>query len=397
MSLTKEKRGIDLGTYVYHGLSSQDVIMLDTDTRRLSDKIALKLKQRITRGEWCPDQKLPSENELSLAYDVSSSTIKKSLYELKREGIVRSHQGKGVFVCTPNMRVKTGLIAVVIMDPIHLQHPVMQMRLSGIESVLTQQKYHMAVFSMKADPDVDNPRRWMGLIDPNMIDGAILMAQQIDLAHAQMLTDSIPVCWCDRHWSVPNGSSVRLDYASGALLAVEHLYELGHRRILLCTKDEPNHHIATSQREGFRMGIQMRELTESKNCFIAVSDYTREAGREAAQKLLERTPRPTALICGSDDIALGMFDVFAERNIRVPEDISLVAWNNTITPDQLPLRPTTIATDFKQSGKLAAQKILAMIDTDPQTANPNIETDYVIPARLIKGQTTCPLAVVKAT
>ena len=251
-------------------------------TPSLAERIAQTLKRRIVEGKWLGDAKLPSERELGLEFNVSSSTIKKALYELRRDGDIRSHQGKGYFVNSCKRPRRTHVIAVIIFDSIHTQHPVMQARLRGIEAVLSEHEYHMAVFALKR-PAVEDSRLWMGVLDPSTVDGVILVAQGISPSHVDALASQVPVCWCDSRHRTSRIFSVRLDYTGGVMLAVEHLWALGHRHIAFCAPDIPFHQIADAQREGFRLGMSMRAETHVSSV-IATSGYTREGGKKAARK-----------------------------------------------------------------------------------------------------------------
>jgi LacI family transcriptional regulator len=204
------------------------------------------------------------------------------------------------------------------------------------------------------------------------------------------------VCWCDRRFLPPGVDTVRLDYVGGTFAATAHLLELGHRRIALCTSVAPDHQIAADQREGFRLALQNRNALAG-GVVVPAQAFTDEAGRVAAADLLAHTPCPTAVICGSDDIARGLFAVLSAQRVRIPRDLSLVACNDTIRPGEWPVQPTTVALDFHRAGVLSARCLLARIRGTPWPENAAAGTDEVIPARLIVRGTTRQLRPARRT
>ncbi|KAB8188691.1 LacI family DNA-binding transcriptional regulator [Nonomuraea phyllanthi] len=107
----------------------------------------------------------------------------------------------------------------------------------------------------------------------------------------------------------------------GARLAIDHLVELGHKRIA---------HIEgrrSSRCEGYL--VAMRRHSLAPYIMVEAADSTEEGGKEAALALLTRDPRPTAIFAANDVVALGVLAAAGELGLRVPEDLSVVGYDNT--------------------------------------------------------------------
>ena len=111
----------------------------------------------------------------------------------------------------------------------------------------------------------------------------------------------------------------------GAQLVVEHLAALGHRRI--AHVDGGTGAGARSRRRGYERAMVKAGL--GAHIDVIDGDYTESSGMKGAQTFLGRRPRPTALFCANDLTAIGALDVFDDLAVRVPEDVSLVGYDDT--------------------------------------------------------------------
>lgn len=353
--------------------------------------IAGELRSRITSGQWTPGQQITPENELAREFRVCRATLKKSLKVLENEGLLWSRRGKGRFVSDVHAHNKTWVVGVVLFDQKHLVHPVASLRLAGVQEVLGEQGYHLKVMAMNTSPG-QTPQggrtSLAELLEPSTIDGAIVIAEQADKSQVERLARHTPVVWLNHPTVGSLLRGVQEDHLGGAFAAAKHLLELGHRRIALLTGPE-TFGIAYAQREGVRLA--MREFVSDGRSNLTVL-YSRKAftvqdGRRMSQSLLENSVRPTAVICGSDELAIGAFDVLTQAGLKVPDDISMIAWNDTLTPGQIPLPMTTVCPDFRRSSARGARMLLRMME------NLNVSEEHVMEAEtelIIRKSTTSP-------
>jgi DNA-binding LacI/PurR family transcriptional regulator len=136
----------------------------------------------------------------------------------------------------------------------------------------------------------------------------------------------------------------------GARLAVDHLVQLGHRRIAHIEGSRSS--AARFRCEGYL--VAMRRHALAPYIVVEHGDFTEEGGRRAARSLLTREPRPTAIFAASDMVALGVLTAASELGLRVPEDLSLVGYDNTHLAAIHHISLTTVDQPRRAMGRSAA-------------------------------------------
>jgi DNA-binding LacI/PurR family transcriptional regulator len=136
----------------------------------------------------------------------------------------------------------------------------------------------------------------------------------------------------------------------GARLAIDHLVELGHRRIA---------HIEGTRSSSGRFRcegylVAMRRHALAPYIMVEQGDCTEEGGMLAARSLLTRDPRPTAIFAANDAVAIGVLAAAAELGLRVPEDLSVIGYDNTHLAGTQPISLTTVDQPRRAMGRSAA-------------------------------------------
>ncbi|MFF5210214.1 LacI family DNA-binding transcriptional regulator [Streptosporangium sp. NPDC000396] len=150
----------------------------------------------------------------------------------------------------------------------------------------------------------------------------------------------------------------------GARLAIDHLVELGHHRIA---------HIEGSRFSSGRFRcegylVAMRRHALAPYIMVEQGDSTEEGGAQAAHKLLTRDPRPTAIFAANDAVAMGVLSAAAELGLRVPQDLSVVGYDNTHLAGTRPISLTTVEQPRRAMGRSAAALLSDRIG-DPSKAS----------------------------
>ncbi|MFC4062697.1 LacI family DNA-binding transcriptional regulator [Planomonospora corallina] len=135
----------------------------------------------------------------------------------------------------------------------------------------------------------------------------------------------------------------------GARLAVDHLVELGHRRI---AHIEGNRSSGRFRCEGYL--VAMRRHALAPYIMVEQGEPTEEGGAQAARSLLTRDPRPTAIFASNDMVAMGVLAAAAELGLRVPEDLSVVGYDNTHLAGVPAISLTTVDQPRRAMGRSAA-------------------------------------------
>jgi LacI family transcriptional regulator len=162
--------------------------------------------------------------------------------------------------------------------------------------------------------------------------------------------------------------------------AAKHLVDLGHTRIGLIAGPK-GFRSREERRRGFIEGLEASGLKlDAELCFDGA--YTFESGVAGAAALLRRSPRPTAIFASNDEMAAGAYQAAREIGLSVPDDVSIVGFDDTPISSRLWPALTTVHWPILEMGQAAARKLVG--EADPA------EADLVVPARLVVRQSSAP-------
>jgi LacI family transcriptional regulator len=142
----------------------------------------------------------------------------------------------------------------------------------------------------------------------------------------ELIAEKIPLVSIDESTNAPNSRVLQIDYAHGINEAVQHLGILGHRRIGFVSGPMP-HLTNVRRKEAFELAAKRIGLGP-KQAPVFIDQHTFEGGTRAAEHFLRMGPRPTAIICSNDLMAVGVMRVLAERRVAVPEQVSVVGFDD---------------------------------------------------------------------
>ena len=181
----------------------------------------------------------------------------------------------------------------------------------------------------------------------------------------------------------PDVPSVGSANWSGGLAATRHLIDLGHRRIAAITGPE-DMMCSLARLDGFRSAMNSAGLP-IRNEWIRFGDFHVDGGRDHARDILGQSERPTAIFAGSDLQALGTIEAARDAGLRVPEDLSIVGY------DDIPLsrwmRLTTVRQPLRRMGEEAALLAIRLAD-EPSHGTPRMD----LATNLVVRESTAPPA-----
>jgi len=166
-------------------------------------------------------------------------------------------------------------------------------------------------------------------------------------------------------------TAVSVDQERGGRLAVQHLIDLGHRRIQHLS-GPPDFFEAEARRHAYDTALAAANISPLPLLF---GDWTAEAGRRAAGEIAEGT---TAVFSANDQMALGLISGLAERGRRVPQDISIVGFDDV--PEARYYLPalTTVRQDFAQIGRVAVESLIRQIEGREAIPVPPVEPLLIV-------------------
>ena len=276
---------------------------------------------------------------------------------------------------------KSRTIGVVIPD---LTNPIFPPIIRGIEHALRKDDY-TAIFA-DSNENVDEEELIVERMRDRQIEGLILAtAHRAGQIVDRLAEENVPVVLINR--AADNGRvlSVTNDDYRGAQLAVDHLLNLGHRRIAHLAGPQ---YLSTGfdRREGYLAALKRRNISVDKKLIIACETFSIDQGVTAFEELLKRDVPFDAIFAANDTLALGCYRVLRERGISCPETISIAGYNNMPFIDMVNPPLTTVRFVKYQMGVEAANMLLRLLDEADEPPLPII----LEPELLVRESTRPP-------
>ena len=240
---------------------------------------------------------------------------------------------------------KSGTVGLVIPD---LTNPLFPPIVRGIEDILEPAGYSGLI--VNTDNDGDRERAQIDLLRSRRVEGLIVATAVRDHPLLEELRrDGVLMVLVNRRPDGVDIPSITPDDAGGIELAVRHLAELGHRRIAHLAGPLTTSTGAIRAR-AFGSAVRDLGLDDDPALTVSCASWSEQAGAEALDSLLDAGASFTAVVAGNDLIALGCYDVFAQRSIACPDDISVVGFNDMPFLDKLRPPLASVAIPHHQIG-----------------------------------------------
>ena len=184
-----------------------------------------------------------------------------------------------------------------------------------------------------------------------------------------------------------NALNVRIDDFAAAAEMTRHLIDLGHRRIAMI-KGHPDHIAAVERERGFRTAAKEAGLDE-RDIAVEQGYFTFRSGLEAAERLLDSDPRPTAIFASNDDMAAAVVSVAHRRGLDVPGDLSVVGFDDTAPATTVWPELTTIRQPVAAMAEVALDLLLAEMRSKRQ-GNARLPAERVLEHELVVRESSGP-------
>ena len=275
----------------------------------------------------------------------------------------------------------TKTIALIIPD---LRNPHFCELATGIEEGARASGYHILLSSTTLNDEYAveifkdlSRRRFDGLI---LGSSFILKSEEAQATLEQVRRRGLPIVELSENYGV---DSIGTDYSKAAREVMSYLLSLGHRRIGLIY-GIGGHELAEDRRQPYRAGLEIAGIPIDENLIVECGP-TIEDGYQAAKKLLALPSRPTAIIAINDLLSIGAVRAAADAGLRVPNDLSLVGYDDIPMAKYLVPRLTTVTKDAYASGKKAFEILMRRMQNS-DLPRQKIHT----PARLVIRESTGP-------
>src|SRR4051794_19371724 len=247
---------------------------------------------------------------------------------------------------------RTNVIGVLIAD----FEPFSTEVLKGAADAIRGTGYELVAYSAggRSDEHVGWERRYLSRVMGTLVDGAVLVTPTV----TDVQYDG-PVVAVDPHTGRSSLPTVAADNLQGARMGVDHLLELGHRRIGMVT-GRADLVSAQLRERGYREAHAAAGVPVEES-LLALGAFDPEQAREAARTLLRLPEPPTAIFAANDISALSTLEVAAELGVAVPEQLSVGASNPTPGAARPPPPLTTVQQPMRQLGHDAITMLVALI------------------------------------
>ncbi|RMD92304.1 MAG: LacI family transcriptional regulator [Calditrichaeota bacterium] len=224
------------------------------------------------------------------------------------------------------------------------------------------------------------------LLEKN-VDGVIMSGKVPQALIEYTKKCNVPVVYVDFYPPRGKYSCVTMDNESGGYMAVEHLIQLGHRRIAFLGGDR-THPSLKERLEGYKKALTENKIAVDEKLIVIDEPETGFTnGYEAAKKLLKTTRNFTAVFAFNDAMAIGCIKYLKENNLKIPKDISVVGFDDIEQDIMIDPQLTTIRVFKEELGAVAVRRMVEMIESK------NFLSGRVqVPVELVVRKSTAPVA-----
>jgi LacI family transcriptional regulator len=230
--------------------------------------------------------------------------------------------------------------------------------LAGIEQGFADSGYHPMFIS--GHWRADEEREAIEILMSRRSDALMVLGGQLEDQYLLELAKQVPVVAIGRVIVGLESQCIHVDQVGGAALAVGHLVELGHRRIAHITGPDSNRE-ASERLAGYRQALEMAGLAVDQDLVMA-GNFLEQSGYLAMEQLLSRYTDVTAVFAANDQMAFGARLSLYRRGIRVPEDVSIVGFDDLFVSSYSTPPLTTVRQPADEMGRAAAELTFALLE-----------------------------------
>lgn len=302
-----------------------------------------------------------------------SAEVRRKVHSLARELDYRPNRIARSLVTRRTQTI--GVVPIDVEQDIIL-HPCVHLALNGLINAAERLRQDVLLFTAhdRNLPDVVAD----DMLD-SRVDGVVFIAPRPDSPALDRIRNSrLPYAIVAANDQ--NGPSYGIDNAQGTQLALEHLYALGHRRI---------GHIAGNlaltdshtRLDTYRSFMAEKELEVGED-LLFMGDYHRGSGLRCGLEMRDSGRRPTAVFCANDEMAFGLMDAFHALGIKVPQDVSVVGFDDVALASSYRPPLTSVRQPIEEMSSAALQAVVEQVTTGHE-----VEGRLFYPELVVRGST----------
>ena len=304
---------------------------------------------------------------------VSAETKKRILETMNEMGYVADQAAVGL------SRGKSNIVGICFplesASLVFSDNPFYSEFLANFEREISKGGYDTIVGYLKSPAEFE---RWL---ISKRLDGLVLFGLYSDEIFKIIESRKTPYVLTDFYDASSDALSIRIDDVYGGYLAGKHLIELGHKSIAFVGGKLSTSKVDSKRLEGLNKALLENNLHEA---YVIETSTTFDGGYEVAEELL-KLQDVTAVFCGSDIVAIGLMRRAQELGVSIPDDLSVVGFDDLKACTYVYPALTTIAQDIQRKGQVAASELMKTMNGEE---TPPIEP--IEPTLVIRNSTSAP-------
>jgi len=319
-------------------------------------------KEYINENDLNDGELLPSESKMAEKFNFSRDTIRRALDQLEKQGVVSRQRGKGTFYKNPESFVKEKRIAVITT---YLSNYIFPNIISGIEEVVSSKHYTLNLANTDNDPNKE--RKHLRKVIDNGVDGLIIEPTKsaVDIHNMDLYKElkekNIPFVMLNAYYRELDPSYAIVNDYKGGYKAAQYLLQLGHTNIAGIFKEDDLQGVF--RLKGFKKALGDYGVDpESAEIGTYITSQISSYPYHCMDKMLSHKNRPTAVVCYNDQIAVGVVKAIIDNGLKVPDDISVVSFDDSILATATNVKLTTVRHPKDELGRHAARLLFNMLE-----------------------------------
>lgn len=324
-------------------------------------------RDKILSGEIKENEKLPTEQEIGEIFSVSRHTVRQSIVELEKEGYIYREKSKGAYAKKLNKSKKTHSKLVIVITT-YISEYIFPHLIKGIQQELNEKGYDILL--LNTNNEKDKEREQLQKLLEYDVAGAIIEPTASALGNSnedlykEITKNNIPYLMINATYNKENQSYVIIDDEKAAYNLCNYLISLGHKKISGIFKEDDIQGL--ERKKGYLKALEENKIEIDSTIIGNFKTYEEDFYVYAfAKNVLSRDDRPSAIICYNDKTAIKVIKVAKELGLKIPEDLSIVGYDNDETISEiLDYGITTINHPKEEMGKKAAEMLISLINKE---------------------------------
>lgn len=271
----------------------------------------------------------------------------------------------------------------------HILNPANMEIVKGVEDVAHQKDF--ITFMCNTENNVDKEKKYLESLIHRKVDGVVLISSHLDRGTVENIyNQGVPVVMIGENNDKPNVPVVRIDCYEAAYKSIKYLIGTGHNEVAILYGKMPK--IENLRKvAGYKRALEEAGININPNYILETTNDI-EGGYLGAQKYAQMKDRPQAIFTTSDSIAFGVIDAMKDYNIKIPEQISVMGFDDIKMSNLIEPKLTTVVKPHHKLGAVGARLLFDIIESmrigDKEAMDKQCNTEILIQAK-IKIRKSC--------